>query len=300
MPRRPRDIRPGRVYHLISRFVDRDWFITSERERREYLALLGRAITTSDWRCFAFAVMSNHIHIGIVAGSHRLDSWLRRAHSPFAIAMNRAYDRIGPMFVRGPKSFLVEADGVANVIAYIHNNPVRARLVDAASQTTWTSHRAYVGRSEVPRWLDVGEGLARAGFSDPAALDRWVADPAREEFDRTHDQIIAYDEPRERAPISTLDPTVLVSAVASELGISVTQLRSQRRSAKEVRGREAAVLCGQRFGLSGAAIANALGVSQQAVSLIARRGVGTAAIAVGNRVLQRLEGPCPSGETRAP
>jgi REP element-mobilizing transposase RayT len=288
MPRRPRDIRPGRVYHLIARFVDREWFITNERERLDYLRLLARAIATSDWRCFAFAVMSNHIHIGTVAGTRRLDSWLRRAHAPFATAMNRAYDRIGPMFVRGPKSLLVEADGVADVIAYIHNNPVRAGLVDAASQTTWTSHRAYAGLAAVPGWLDVREGLARAGFNDRAAFDRWVAEPARGEFDRNYDQIIAYDAPPEHEPISTLDPTVLVSAVADELGISVTQLRSPRRTAKEVCGREATVLCAQRFGLDGATIAKALGVSQQAVSLIGSRGVGTAAIAVGSRVLQRL------------
>jgi hypothetical protein len=200
------------------------------------------------------------------------------------------------MFVRGPKSLLVEADGVANVIAYIHNNPVRASLVGAASQTTWTSHRAYVGLAEVPRWLDVGEGLVRAGFNDPAAFDRWVADPAREEFDRIHEQVIANNAPPAREPTSTLDPAVLVSAIAYELGISVAQLRSQRRTATEVCGREATVLCGQRFGLSGVAIAKALGVSQQAVSLIGRRGVGTAAIAVGSRVLQRLECLGPSGE----
>jgi REP element-mobilizing transposase RayT len=289
MPRGPRRILPGRIYHLISRFVDREWFITNERERSDYLALLGRAISASDWRCLAFAVMSNHIHIALVAGARSLASWVRRVHSPFATRMNRAYDRIGPMFVRGPKSLDVDADGIANVIAYIHNNPVRARLVDEASKSVWTSHRAYVGHADVPGWLHVSEGLARAGFNDPAAFDRWIADPDRESFDRIHDQRIADEVLPIRDPIRALDPAVLVSAVAYELGISVAQLRSQRRSALEVCGREATVLCAQRFGLHGAATAKALGISQQAVSLIGQRGVGTRAIVVGSRVLQRLE-----------
>src|SRR4051812_19613519 len=99
MPRVPRHIVPGRVYHLISRFVDREWFIAHERERRLYLALLGDAVSASDWRCFSYGVMSNHLHHAFVAGQQSLASWIRRVHSPFADIMNKEHDRIGPMFV---------------------------------------------------------------------------------------------------------------------------------------------------------------------------------------------------------
>src|SRR5882762_8704116 len=107
MPRRPRQNSPGRVYHLISRFVDRDWFIATESERRVYLELLGRALQTSDWRCLAFAIMSNHIHLAMVAGLQALDRWIRRVHSPFAEWLNQRYDRIGSVFVRGPNDHVV-------------------------------------------------------------------------------------------------------------------------------------------------------------------------------------------------
>src|SRR5574338_1050354 len=160
MSRQPRHFIPGTVYHLISRFVDRDWLIRREQERRDYLELLGRALTTSDWRCLAYAIMSNHLHLAMVAGAQLLDSWIRRVHSPFADAMNRAYARIGPMFVRGPKALTVEASGVGSVIAYIHNNPVRAKVVADASESSWTSHRAYLGLVRAPAWLSVREGLA--------------------------------------------------------------------------------------------------------------------------------------------
>lgn len=289
MPRQARHIQHGCVYHLISRFVDREWFIQKEQERRDYLTLLGRALTTSDWRCLAYAIMSNHIHLMMLAGAAPLDSWLRRVHSPFADSMNRTYDRIGSMFVRGPKSLLVEASAVGSVLAYIHNNPVRARLVDTAAESSWTSHRAYVGRTAVPRWLDVREGLARAGFDDPAAFDRWVADPAREQFDAVHDIKVTNDvvEPK-REESFAVDPHLLVTVAARELGISVDQLRSHRRSIVEVRGREAVVLCAQRLGLKGVDTARALGVSQQAVSRISGRGIGIESIALGTRVLLRL------------
>ena len=75
MSRTPRSIIPGLVYQLISRFVDREWFITHERERTHYVELLGRAIEKSDWRCIGYSVMSNHQHISAVAGQQSLASW---------------------------------------------------------------------------------------------------------------------------------------------------------------------------------------------------------------------------------
>jgi REP element-mobilizing transposase RayT len=289
MPRAPRHIQPGCVYHLISRFVDREWFIQKEQERRDYLELLGRALTSSDWRCLAYAIMSNHIHLAVLAGEDPLHVWIRRVHSPFADAMNRAYARIGPMFVRGPKSLLVEPTGVRDVIAYVHNNPVRAKLVDTASESSWTSHRAYVGLTVVPRWLDVQEGMMRSGFADPADFNQWVAHPARNELDHVHEDVIENVAQPKREESATIDPDAIVSATAQELGISVTQLRSRRRSAIEIRGREAVVVCAQRVGLKGVETARALGVSQQAISLIGGRGIRTEALTLGERVMRRIE-----------
>ena len=290
MPRPARHIHPGCVYHLISRFVDRDWFIKKEQERRDYLELLGRALTTSDWRCLAYAIMSNHIHLAMLAGLDPLHSWIRRVHSPFADSMNRAYDRIGPMFVRGPKALRVPDNAVGSVVAYIHNNPVRAKVVDAAGESSWTSHRAYVGLARVPRWLDVTEGRARMGFDDAGAFDRWVMDPARATFDELHDLDVKNEVVEaKRQHDSGVDPQALVTVIASELGIPVAQLRSNRRTSVEVLAREAVVLCAQRVGLKGVDTARALGVSQQAISRISLRGIGTEAIALGSRVLERLE-----------
>jgi REP element-mobilizing transposase RayT len=92
MPRKPRHIVPGGVYPLISRFVDREWFITSAHEREHYLSLLGRALNDSDWTGLGYGVMSNHVHIEAIAGRDSLSSWIRRVHSRFADTMNRAQD----------------------------------------------------------------------------------------------------------------------------------------------------------------------------------------------------------------
>ncbi len=142
MPRPLRVTRPNTVYHLISRFVAREWFIKTDHDRQIYLQLLGRAPAATDWRCFSYAVMSSHIHLGLLSGEMPLVDWLRDAHSPFAEWINDRRDRIGAVFTRGPNLKEVREDGVGRVIAYIHRNPVRAGVVAAPRDSDWTSQRA--------------------------------------------------------------------------------------------------------------------------------------------------------------
>jgi len=289
MPRRPRSIKPGRVYHLISRFVDREWFIQTELERGVYLRLLGHALDESDWRCFGYAVMNNHIHLSLVAGVHSLESWIRRVHSPFADWMNRKYDRIGNVFVRGPKDIETPPERVGAVIAYIHNNPVRAGVVGAPALSDWTSHHAYLGIKPAPRWLHVDEGLARAGFEDRDAFDAWVCTrPCEREvmdaIEREDEDEIDLDEAEHR------DAATVVRLAAEAVGIPVAQLCSRRRSASEVLGRRVAVYCGERLGLRGAEIASALGQSQQAVSATHRREPDECVTRLAALILERVRG----------
>lgn len=166
---------PAVLHHVISRFVDRDWFFTSKDERTRYLGLLGRALDQSDWRCVAYCLMSNHIHLAMIGGALPLESWTKRANAPFANWMNDQRDRIGPVFADRPAVYLVPPHREAAVIAYIHNNPVRAHVVASARESSWSSHRAYVGLARRPKWLHVSEGLERAGCgNDSEQFERLV------------------------------------------------------------------------------------------------------------------------------
>jgi hypothetical protein len=164
----------GSIYHVISRFVAKQWFVESAIERRMYLSLFGTALSHTNWRCFAFAIMSNHIHLGLLAGSASLRSWLQPMHTAFANWINWRRERIGAVFVRGPNVVAVRPDGGARLINYIHYNPVRAGVVEAPSYSDWTSHRAYLGQTPTPRWLDVELGVELAGFNDRSGFAEWL------------------------------------------------------------------------------------------------------------------------------
>lgn len=165
MSRLRRHIEPGTVQHLISRFVNKEWRLAAPGARADYLKRLASSLTRSDWDALSYSLMSSHVHHAMRAGFASGDSVLRPVHSGFATRLNRAEERLGPVFADRYRSVSFEGEYLAPLLAYIHNNPVRAGVVADPADSDWTSHRAYLGAVEAPRWLNVELGLALCGYS---------------------------------------------------------------------------------------------------------------------------------------
>lgn len=165
MPRFARLWMPGSVQHLIVRFVNRAYRMAGAAERAEYLQRLGRTVAQTDWHVLAYALMSNHVHLCAVAGLAPAWQLMQPLHGGFALWLNHRDRALGPVFASRYSAIACAPAHVARLIAYIHNNPVRAGVVGHPEESAWTSHRAYLGHEAAPGWLDVEQGLAWCGFS---------------------------------------------------------------------------------------------------------------------------------------
>jgi REP-associated tyrosine transposase len=282
---------PGNVLHMISRFTNHEFFIRSDADRDNYLRLLGRAMSNTDWKCLAYAIMSNHIHLAMLAGEAPAERWMRRVHSPFALTLNRERERIGPVFADRARMWIVPPADIASNIAYIHNNPVRAFVASSARESTWTSHRAYVGLTTSPDWLHVEEGLMLAKHS-PHSFDLWVNATVglrdeRVEFDdarraaRKRGAIELGTPTGASAPLLVRpgalirpDPELVIDTVCSVIGVELADVRSRSRAPIHVAARAILMIVGRNLGLSISAIASAVGISPQAGSRLAMRALG--------------------------
>ena len=113
----------------------------------------------------AFSLMSSHTHLASLVGADPLSRFCKQLHSPLAGWLNKRQARLGPVFADRPATIEMERESLPFLIAYIHNNPVRAGCVDDPIDSDWTSHRAYLGLVEPPKWIDVELGLSLCGFS---------------------------------------------------------------------------------------------------------------------------------------
>ena len=111
-------------------------------------------MSSHDARVIAYCLMSSHIHLVLQLGNDTLGTLTKKVHAPFANWVNSERKGIGAVFADRPKSMIVHSDTYGmELIRYVHNNPVRANLVDRASESGWSSHRAYLGLEPAPAWL---------------------------------------------------------------------------------------------------------------------------------------------------
>jgi hypothetical protein len=299
----------GEVHHVISRFIDKEWFITTPDERSYYLRLLGKALVTSDWTCLAYAIMSSHIHLAMVAGRMPAESWSRRVNPPFANYYNELHERIGPLFAGRADMRIERTERVGRVIAYVHNNPVRGGVVARASASDWTSHRAYIGAATPPPWLDVKRGLQLSGIA-ATDFDEWVhserfrkrKDLALEEIDREAKRLGSIvlgtpvvdplHVPLLARPFAHMrpQPDRIVVLVQDVLGISSSDLFHRARGGFGVVGRAVAVKAGRCFGIPLSSMAAALGISAQSASRLAERRLERGAESALDVITRRLKG----------
>lgn len=154
---------------MVARFHDRRPLLDLEGSRETYLASLGAAFLRGDARMLAWCLMSTHAHLVLRLGSAPLGEILRSAHTAWAARLNRGAGRTGAALAGRPTAVLCEGGPLLpELVRYVHNNPVRARLVSRPHESHWTSHRALCGLDPAPPWLDAAAVLGSFG-PDPAA-----------------------------------------------------------------------------------------------------------------------------------
>ena len=83
-------------------------------------------------------LQSNHIHLVVRAGKDPFERLMKSVHSGFAVWLNNQSKgrRDGAVFSQRYRSILVEEEPyLFELIRYIHNNPVRARVASAAADS---------------------------------------------------------------------------------------------------------------------------------------------------------------------
>jgi len=147
MPRKPRQKSQSGIYHILVRGINRQIIFEDDEDYSSFLRTLARYKEPCGYEIYAYCLMDNHIHILLKEGEEPLEKIMRRIGGSFVYWYNTKYERIGPLFQDRFKSEAVENDRYfLTVLRYIHQNPVKAGLVEKPEQYKWSSMSEYLGK----------------------------------------------------------------------------------------------------------------------------------------------------------
>ncbi len=305
MPRGPRLDVPGAAHHVMVRGIEGRRIFLVDHDRRDFVARLDRLLPEARWRCFAWALMPNHVHLVLQGAACSLSRLMARLNTGYARSFNLRHARQGYLFQNRFKSRLVGDDvDLMGLVLYVHRNPLAASLVGsmrALEHDPWCGHGALVGARSPRPFESVGATLALFADRPEEARRRVRArmrQPEVSDFNRSLDgatdahastaqaatprvapgategteskgraiEVRVGEEPGERM-------RALLAEVSRRLGIPVAEIRSASPRRVPARARAAvAYLAVEKLGLSGRTAAAALGISASAVSHALRRG----------------------------
>lgn len=157
MPRKARIDAPGALHHIIVRGIERRNIFEDDTDRFNFLDRLGKILSETDTKCFAWALIPNHFHLLLRTGACPLSTVMRRLLTGHAVNFNRRHRRSGQLFQNRYKSILCqEGTYLLELVRYIHLNPFRAKLVTdlkALDKYPFCGHSVIMGKKKKD-WQD--------------------------------------------------------------------------------------------------------------------------------------------------
>jgi REP element-mobilizing transposase RayT len=166
--RKPRENVENGIYHVYARGNAKAPIHLDEADRFDYLRRLGRVVEAKEWRCFAYCLMNNHVHLLVATPKANLSQGMQRLHGGYALAFNQRHGMVGHLFQGRYGAVRIETDEqLIATAAYIARNPAEALLCHDPESWRWSSYRATLDGSGPP-WLQGGRILSYFGRGERA------------------------------------------------------------------------------------------------------------------------------------
>jgi putative transposase len=155
-----RYIRTGACYHITARANHKERLLASPLAKDLFMETLAMMRRKHECLISDFVVMNNHIHLIMEPrGDSTLSGCMKWLLGVYSMSYNRVFKTWGTVW--GGRFYSRPIDGLgdmANTIAYIDRNPVRAFLIDEPEDWEWGGlHLHRVGSDEIlgprPPWL---------------------------------------------------------------------------------------------------------------------------------------------------
>ena len=145
MPRLARKSLGSPFLHLMVQGVNKEYIFDTNEYIELYLNLFNKNLTKYNITLIAYCMMNNHAHFLIyVEDVKDLGKFMQKNNLKFAQIYNKKEGRTGVLFRnRYQTEPIYDIKYIINCIKYIHENPVKAGIVNRCDQYKYSSYNDY-------------------------------------------------------------------------------------------------------------------------------------------------------------
>ncbi|MDD4780848.1 MAG: transposase [Tissierellia bacterium] len=144
MPRHARIHGESGIYHVMLRGNERKRIFVDDEDRSFFIEKLFNKVSDENSELFSYCLMDNHVHLLLGEANNNLSNIMKRINVSYVYFFNKKYKRIGHLFQDRFKSeFIDDENYLLAAVRYIHNNPVKAGIVNEPGDYYWSSYNYY-------------------------------------------------------------------------------------------------------------------------------------------------------------
>lgn len=150
MSRLARVISNTGIYHIVFRGVNKQHIFEERKDYEKFLNILYMLKTEMQFKIYVYCCMSNHVHMILhEKNPGDISLIMKRLLTKYARWYNIKYQRSGALIANRYKSQPIELDEYfLSVVRYIHQNPLKAGIVDDLADYEWSSYREYAHNTD--------------------------------------------------------------------------------------------------------------------------------------------------------
>lgn len=143
--RKARQLTSRGIYHILIQGYNKTAIFKNESDKEFFINILSNNVLQNNFKIFAYCIMDNHAHLVIWDFKNILSVLMKEITKKYAYYLNKKYERTGKVFHDRFKSELLEdTESLISIVGFIHNDPLKANIVNQPEQYQWSSYNSYL------------------------------------------------------------------------------------------------------------------------------------------------------------
>ena len=147
------------VYHVCLRGNNKQAILKGDENKSRFLESLASFKLRFNFKLYGFVLMDNHVHIVLETNNLvKISKIMQAIALSYSMKYRNKYDYTGYVWQgRFKSSVIIDERYILACLEYIHNNPIRAGVVNKIEDYPWSSYGFYNHQDHLSTFIQIDD-----------------------------------------------------------------------------------------------------------------------------------------------